>query len=253
MRVDAVDPVLLNAVSIANVSMDEALSMIERAVRERLRRCVFFVNADCMNLSARDPGYHRILGRDDAWVFGDGAGIKLAGALSRQPLQDNVNGTDMFPLLAAQCAKNGQSIFLLGAKEGVAAEVEARMVAAYPGLRIAGTHHGYFQHGECPEVIARINDSGADIVMVALGAPLQERFIARHRDALASPVLMGVGGLFDFYSGRVPRAPKILRDASLEWTWRLMMEPRRMWRRYLVGNFAFVGRVLWWELAGRNR
>ena len=244
--------VLLNSVPITNVSMPEALAMIETAVGSKERRCVFFVNADCMNISARDPDYHRILNREDAWVFGDGAGIKLAGAISGQPVRDNVNGTDMFPLLARRCSENGQSIFLLGARDGVAREVEERMKAAHPSLRIAGTHHGYFRHDDCDDVIARINASQADILMVAFGAPLQERFIARHRDRLTAPIVMGVGGLFDFYSGRVPRAPKVLRDASLEWAWRLMMEPRRMWKRYLVGNFTFVGRVLWWEMSGRN-
>jgi N-acetylglucosaminyldiphosphoundecaprenol N-acetyl-beta-D-mannosaminyltransferase len=247
-----VDRVLLNAVPITNVSMDEALAMIERAVRERERRCIFFVNADCMNISARDAEYHATLGRDDAWVFADGAGIKLAGVISRQPVKDNVNGTDMFPLLCAACAGNGQSLFLLGARPGVAEEVQERMSALHPGLRVAGTHHGYFSHEDCDAVIDRINASGADILLVAFGAPLQERFIARHRARLTVPLVMGVGGLFDFYSGRIPRAPKILRDASLEWAWRLAMEPRRLWKRYLVGNFTFLGRVVWWEIAGRN-
>jgi len=247
-----VKTVLLNAVPIINVSMAEALEMIERVVKSRERRCVFFVNADCMNISARDPEYHGTLVRDDAWVFGDGAGIKLAGAIIRQPVRDNVNGTDMFPLLASQCARNGQTIFLLGAKDGIAEEVKRRMTSLHPGLRIAGAHHGYFRHDDCEDVIEKINASGADILMVAFGAPLQERFIAKHRARLHAPVVMGVGGLFDFYSGRIPRAPKVLRDASLEWAWRLAMEPRRMWKRYLVGNFTFVGRVLWWEIAGRN-
>ncbi len=243
---------LLNAVRITNVSMNEALAMIEAAVRTGERRCGFFVNADCMNISARDPDYHRILGREDAWVFGDGAGIRLAGAISRQPLRDNVNGTDMFPLLCNRCASNGQRLFLLGARPQVADDVARRMSALHPGLQIAGTHHGYFAHEDCEGVLDAINTSGADIVLVAFGAPLQERFIARHRERLRAPVVMGVGGLFDFYSGRIPRAPRLVRDVSLEWAWRLAMEPRRMWRRYLVGNFTFIGRVLWWELGRRN-
>jgi N-acetylglucosaminyldiphosphoundecaprenol N-acetyl-beta-D-mannosaminyltransferase len=120
------------------------------------------------------------------------------------------------------------------------------------GLRFAGTHHGYFSVEETGAVVERINASGADILLVALGAPRQERFIADHRAALTPSVAMGVGGLFDFYSGRIPRAPLLLRRVRLEWTWRLAMEPRRMWRRYLIGNFAFVSRVVWWQLQGRN-
>lgn len=232
--------------------MEEALSLVEATARAKERRCFYFVNADCLNISARDPEYHRVLARPDAIVFGDGAGIRLAGALSRQHVRDNVNGTDMFPLLCQASARSGHSIFLLGARPGVAEEVAVRMEKETPGLRFAGTHHGYFSAEETPAVVEAINASGADILLVALGAPRQERFIADHRAALAPSVAMGVGGLFDFYSGRIPRAPILLRRARLEWTWRLAMEPRRMWRRYLIGNFAFVSRVVWWQLQGRN-
>lgn len=247
MGVNARRRVVVNEVPILNVSMDEAVTMIEKAVRERHRRCVFFVNADCINITARDPGYRRLLARDDAWVFGDGVGVRIAGAINHQRVVDNVNGTDMFPLLAARCAGNGQAIFLLGGREGIARRVEQRMTARYPGLRIAGTYHGFFGPDASDAVIDQVNASGADIVLVALGAPLQERFIARHRAALQAPVLVGVGGLFDFYSGRIRRAPKLVRELSLEWVWRMAMEPRRLWKRYLLGNVAFLARVLWWE------
>src|SRR5512144_33893 len=248
MGVNARPRVVVNEVPSLNVSMDEAVTMIERAARERNPRCVFFVNADCINITTRDPGYRRLLARDDAWVFGDGVGVRIAGAISRQRVVDNVNGTDMFPLLAARCAGNGQAIFLLGGREGVARRVAQRMTARYPGLRIAGTHHGFFAPDACSAVIDQVNASGADIVLLALGAPLQERFIAAHREALRPPVLVGVGGLFDFYSGRIRRAPKLVRDLSLEWAWRLAVEPRRLWKRYLLGNVAFLAQVLWWEL-----
>lgn len=244
--------VRINAVPIRNVSMVEALELIDAAVVARDRRCVFFVNADCLNVSARDTRYHHVLGREDALVFADGIGVKLAGHLSRQQVRDNVNGTDMFPLLCSLAAERGRSIFLLGARPGVADEVKQRMTALNPGLKVAGTHHGYFDKRESAPVVEQINRSGADILLVAFGAPAQERWIAEHRHQLQVPVAMGVGGLFDFYSGRIPRAPKVVRDMYLEWAWRLAMEPRRMWRRYLVGNFTFMGRVLWWELNGRN-
>ena len=241
--------VSINAVPIWNVTMDEALDAIDDTVKERRKRSVFFVNADCINISARDPEYHRVLGRDGAMVFGDGAGIRLAGRVSGQPVKDNVNGTDMFPLLCERAAAKGHRLFLLGAQPGVADEVVEKM--ARPGLEFAGTHHGYFD--DPGPVIEAINRSKADIVLVAFGAPRQERWIDAHHHEIDAPVMMGVGGLFDFYSGRIRRAPRILRDHSLEWSWRLLMEPRRMWKRYLIGNFTFVGRVVWWELSGRNR
>jgi N-acetylglucosaminyldiphosphoundecaprenol N-acetyl-beta-D-mannosaminyltransferase len=240
--------VRINAIPIANVSMDEALDRIDGAIERSEKRCVFFVNADCVNISAVDPRYLRVLQRSDAWVFGDGLGIRIAARISRQPVKDNVNGTDMFPRLCERCATSGRSIFLVGAKPGVAEEVKRRMEALQPGLIIAGAEHGYHEASQWGEVVERVNASKADVVLVAFGAPRQEMWIAEHRETLDASVAMGVGGLFDFCSGRMPRAPKLVRQASLEWAWRLAMEPRRLWRRYVIGNFRFMGRVVWSEL-----
>jgi len=244
--------VRINRVPILNVSLDEALDLIGDCIDRRERRSVFFVNAHCINVSARDPAYRSLLLREDATVFGDGIGVRIAGWLSRQPLRDNVNGTDMFPLLCARAVERKWSLFLLGAQPGVPDELVRRITPRYPGLRIAGLRHGYFDETESDSVLRAINASGADVLLVALGVPRQEQWIAAHRESLRVPVAMGVGGLFDYYSGRIPRAPRMLRKASLEWAWRLAMEPGRMWRRYLVGNFAFMGRVLWWSLTRKN-
>ena len=243
----------IGGMGLANVTMGEALDMIEAAIDRREKRCLFFVNADCVNLSAKAPGYRGVLGRPDAWLFGDGVGIRIAGRLSRQPVRDNVNGTDMFPLLCERAAASGRALFLLGAKPGVAQEVARRMRTLHPALRFAGVEHGYHEASEWPGVVEAINRSGADVLLVAFGAPRQEQWIAEHRAALEVPVAMGVGGLFDFYSGRIPRAPRLVRSVSLEWAWRLAMEPGRLWRRYLIGNVAFMARVLRWQLAGRNQ
>jgi N-acetylglucosaminyldiphosphoundecaprenol N-acetyl-beta-D-mannosaminyltransferase len=125
------------------------------------------------------------------------------------------------------------------------------MSARYPGLEIAGTHHGYFKPGrEERDVIDAINRSGAEILFVAFGVPLQEIWIERNRHRLKPSVVIGVGGLFDYYSGRIPRAPLALRRTGLEWLWRLAMEPGRLWRRYLLGNAEFLGRVAMLKLFG---
>ncbi|HNW79296.1 MAG TPA: WecB/TagA/CpsF family glycosyltransferase, partial [Candidatus Competibacteraceae bacterium] len=116
-----------------------------------------------------------------------------------------------------------------------------------PGLVIAGTQHGYFSPAEEGEIIARINASGAGVLLVAFGVPRQELWLAEHHEVLLPPVRMGVGGLFDFYSGRIPRAPLWLREIGLEWVWRLIQEPGRMWRRYILGNPLFLYRV--WKQA----
>jgi N-acetylglucosaminyldiphosphoundecaprenol N-acetyl-beta-D-mannosaminyltransferase len=117
------------------------------------------------------------------------------------------------------------------------------MQARYPELIIAGTRDGYFDAAEEAEVIESINASGADILLVAFGAPRQDVWLKAHKQALRVPVRMGVGGLFDFYSGRIPRAPVWMREMGLEWTYRLLQEPGRMWRRYIIGNPLFLYRV----------
>jgi len=117
------------------------------------------------------------------------------------------------------------------------------MVQRFPDLRIAGARDGYFTTEEEPAVVAEINDSGAAILLVAFGVPRQELWIASRRNELKTPVCLGVGGLFDFYSGRIARAPVWMREIGLEWVWRMLQEPKRMWRRYIIGNPLFLSRV----------
>jgi len=226
-----------------NLSMEEAIEAIVRpADRGRLLQ-VSFVNVDCVNLSYRDPIYRSALVHSDLRLA-DGIGLRIAGRILRNEIRQNVNGTDLFPRLLARLAATGQSIFLLGGRPGVANEVAAWARANYPGVRVAGTAHGYFAADEEGPLIQRINESGANILLVAFGAPRQENWIQRNAGRLRVHSALGVGGLFDFYAGRIPRAPQWLRELGLEWTYRLYQEPRRMWRRYLVGNVVFLSRVM---------
>jgi N-acetylglucosaminyldiphosphoundecaprenol N-acetyl-beta-D-mannosaminyltransferase len=149
----------------------------------------------------------------------------------------------MFPLLCEVAARERLPIYLLGARPGIAKAVADNMVKRYPELEIAGTRDGYFDSGEEQAVVDAINTSGARILLVAFGAPRQELWLERWRERLVPPVGMGVGGLFDFYSGRIPRAPVWMREMGLEWVFRLMQEPGRMWRRYIIGNPLFLYRV----------
>lgn len=225
-----------------NLDRDESLAAIEAALAARQPTRIAFVNADCVNLAARDPEYKRQLDRMD-WVFIDGIGMRIAGRVFRQPVRDNVNGTDLFPPLCAALAHNGRRLFLLGARPGVAAAAAEWAAARYPGLVIAGCRDGYFGAEEDGAVVAAIRESRADVVLVALGAPRQESWIDRHAEATGTTVVIGVGGLFDYYSGRIPRAPLWMRKSGLEWLFRLIQEPARLWRRYLVGNVVFLARV----------
>lgn len=226
-----------------NVTKDESLDRIESLLAEDRGHSVFFVNAHCVNLAWDDDGYRGVLNRADL-VLPDGTGMRLAGCLLGRRLRDNVNGTDLFPLLCGRLERLRAPVFLLGALPGLAEKVADWIRRTYPGLPVAGTHHGYFTPQEEPEVVARVAASGARVLLVAMGVPLQERFVGRHLAATGVRVALGVGGLFDFYSGRIPRAPLWMRRAGLEWFFRLLLEPRRLWRRYLIGNVRFLVLVL---------
>ena len=205
-----------------------------------------FVNPDCLNIAYTQDRYRAVL-QQAARVLPDGIGVKIGCRMRGVGLAANVNGTDLFPRLCERAARDGFSLFLLGARPGIAELVAENTQARYPGLMIAGIQHGYFGPDEEDAIIARINASGAGVLLVAFGVPRQELWLADHHDALTPPVRMGVGGLFDFYSGRIPRAPLWLREIGLEWVWRLIQEPGRMWRRYILGNPLFLYRV--WKQA----
>ena len=131
-------------------------------------------------------------------------------------------------------------IYLLGARPGVCEDMVAKLATEFPNLTVSGYHHGYITPEEEATVLDGINRSGAGILLVAMGVPGQELWIDRNYDKLEIPVPMGVGGLFDFMSGRMPRAPLWMREIGMEWAYRLYQEPRRMWRRYIIGNVVFL-------------
>ncbi|MCX7205541.1 MAG: WecB/TagA/CpsF family glycosyltransferase [Proteobacteria bacterium] len=206
------------------------------------QRRIAFVNPHCANLASKDPLYRGVLNSADL-LLPDGSGVLLASRILKTPLQENTNGTDLFPILCKQWQQAGARLYLLGGRHGVAEEVARRLLKKYPGLHIAGTYHGYSPSKDTPALIKEIKQSKADVLVVAMGAPLQDNWIACNQQATAVPLAIGVGGLFDFISGRIPRAPLWLRELGLEWCWRLLQEPGRMWQRYLIGNFTFLARV----------
>lgn len=200
---------------------------------------VQFINAHCVNVAQTNGAYREVLNRAD-FLLPDGSGMAIAARLAGTELGENLNGTDLFPELCRSAAQRGQSIFLLGGKAGIAEAAGLAMQDRYPALNIAGTRHGYWSAGEEDAVVAEINASGAAIVLVGLGVPTQEIWIDRIRDRLMARVVMGVGGLFDYYSGSIPRAPAAVRQIGCEWIWRLAQEPRRLFVRYVLGNPRFL-------------
>ena len=224
-------------------SRSEMARHILARVNSARRSTVNFVNAHCVNVAKTDPAYRTALNESDM-LLPDGVGIEIAAKMTGQELGENLNGTDLFPELCREAQEEGVGIFLLGGEPGVAHGAADWAAENYPALRIAGAHNGFFDAEEETALIKRINESFAGIVLVGMGVPHQETWIARNRHRINAPVVMGVGGLFDYYSGRIPRAPKIVRTIKSEWMWRLAMEPRRMAKRYLWGNGEFLAHAL---------
>jgi len=241
------DKLCLLGVEFENQTMHYAIDLIQQTVEENGKRRVFFVNPDCFNKLTHDRDYRIVLNRAET-IFPDGIGINIACKIMNQQLRENVNGTDMFPFICEMASQKGMSLYFLGAKPGVVDALVDNLKGLYPALHIAGYHHGYFdKEKESEEIVERINASSADILFVAFGAPYQEKWIDYWYDQINTKVLLGVGGLFDFYSGRITRSPRWMREIGLEWLYRLYQEPGRMWRRYIIGNPLFLIRVLKWK------
>ena len=205
-------------------------------------RSVFFLNAHCANLRARNRTYAAALARADM-ILPDGIGVELAARMTGARLTENLNGTDFTPALLHRAARRGLSVFLFGARPGTAERAANILCQTIPGLRIAGTRDGYAGAADADAAVAQINASGANILLVAMGVPQQELWIDAHLPDLKPQLVLGVGALFDFLAGTVSRAPVVVRKARLEWLWRLAQEPRRLAKRYLIGNATFMARA----------
>lgn len=239
----ASDRLFILGIKIDNYSMAEAIDTIISYLDDARHRQVCFVNADCANIAYKNSYYKSVL-NESSLCFADGVGLKIAGKILRQDIAQNVNGTDMFPLLCNSLEQTEYKVFLLGARPEVVEGVATWIRTNHPGLQLCGYHHGYFSSEEETQVIDQIRQSDAHLLLVAFGAPKQDIWIHEHLVQTNVKVAIGVGGLFDFYSGRIPRAPLWMREIGMEWFYRFMQEPGRLWKRYLVGNGVFLFRVI---------
>lgn len=222
----------------------ELLAWIEAALGRSGPAVVFYANVYAANLIHSDAAFRAAYDLADV-VFCDGQGLRVGGAILGQPLPERFTPPDWVDRLAAVCAARGTGVFLLGGRPGVAAEAAARLRSRHRGLRVSA-YHGYFlgEPGGEAAALAAIRAFGPGLLLVGMGMPLQERWVAARRAELAVPVVITVGALFDYLAETVARGPRWLTDNGFEWLCRLVVEPRRLWRRYLIGNPAFFLRVL---------
>jgi N-acetylglucosaminyldiphosphoundecaprenol N-acetyl-beta-D-mannosaminyltransferase len=182
----------------------------------------------------------------------DGTGVVWGARLFGIKVPERVAGVDIMEQLFALCADRGFKPYLLGAEQHVLDAVAARLRQVYPNLVVAGTHDGYFKSDEEASVVEAINASGADCLFVAMPTPRKERFLKKYRNHLLPNFVMGVGGSFDVYGGKVSRAPRLVQAIGLEWLYRVLQEPGRLWRRYYETNTAYLV-LLWRALRSRGQ
>jgi N-acetylglucosaminyldiphosphoundecaprenol N-acetyl-beta-D-mannosaminyltransferase len=247
------DRVELFGVPMDVLTMDETVREIDRRMAGGIFTQHVVVNVAKIVQAQDDPELAEAVRACDV-INIDGAGVVFGARLLGMKIPERVAGIDLFERLLGYGETNGRSVYLLGATPEVISEAVARIRSNHPKLEIAGYHHGYFWDDE-ESIVREIRASGADMLFVGIGSPLKERFINRWRDGFGVMFAMGVGGTFDVVAGTVRRAPRWMQRAGLEWFFRVLQEPRRMWRRYLVTNTRFLGMLLreqWARLRGRS-
>jgi len=217
---------------------------------EQTRR-VYNVNVHAMNLAAKHPDHLAALQSADL-VFCDGFGVKWGARMAGVHVPHRMTPPDWIDAFAAAAGASGQTVYALGDEPGVAEAFQRALALRHPAYRSAGAHHGFFEKEgpECDAVVEAINRSGATHLLVGLGMPTQERWVEANLSRLRPRVLLPVGALYRWYVGVDQRAPRWMTDRGLEWLGRLARDPRRHFRRYVVGNPRFLARVLWARVRG---
>ena len=227
------------------LSMAETLGLAEESMQTHRPLLHTVVNVAKLVTMAKDPELREDVVSADV-INVDGTGVLWGARLLGVDIDERVAGVDVMTEMFALCANKGYRPFLLGAEQHVLDAMAAELSRRYPGLVVAGMQHGYFATEQEAGVIAAINASGADCLFVALPTPRKERFLKRYRSELLPSFVMGVGGSFDVFAGKVVRAPRLVQRLGLEWLFRLAQEPRRLWRRYYETNIGYA--MLLWRM-----
>ena len=218
-------------VNVDSITFAGALDKAEALVRTEGVSMIFTPNPEIVMCAKNDAELQSILNSADLCTA-DGIGVVYASKIIGNPVPERVAGFDLVCALLERMSKTGEGVFLFGAKPGVAETAKVKMEEKYPGIVISGTHDGYFKPEDEDKIVEEINASGAKLLLVCLGAPKQEKWIAKNRNRLNVNLCMGVGGTLDVFAGTAKRAPEIFIKLNLEWAYRVLKNPSR------IGRFA---------------
>lgn len=229
--------------AVDNLTMQETLQEVQLAVKNHRQIHHTVVNAGKIVALQTDEKLQESVNNADL-INADGQAVVWASKILKKPLKERVAGIDLFVNLLEMAHQNHYSVYLLGAKPEILESLVHQLGEKYsPGL-IAGFHHGYFAAAEEEEIAKKINESGAKFLFVAITSPKKEIFLNTYKNHLKNlNFIMGVGGSFDVLAGKTKRAPIWMQNAGLEWFYRFIQEPKRMWKRYLIGNSKFIALV----------
>lgn len=225
------------------LTMEQTIDFAEEMIRRRIPTQHVVINALKVNLMQEDPELRRIV-NSCPLINADGMSTVWGARLLGIPVQERVAGVDLFLELTERSAQCGYKIYLFGAREEVVKKTKEVLEERYPGVQIVGYRNGYFTEADEPGIVDEMAKSGADIMFVGFSSPKKEYWINRNLQKVNIPFVMGVGGCFDWLAGVTKRPPIWVEKCGLAWFFRLIQEPKRMWRRYLIGNPKYVMLVL---------
>jgi len=227
---------------IHQVTMTTALETIDGFIRDGSPHHIVTADASMLVMAQEDAGLRAIISKAEL-ITPDSEGIRWAAKRQGAPLPERVSGVEIVERLCERSVTHGYRIYFLGAAPGVADKAKARMEEKYPGTQIVGTRDGFFKDADIPAMIETIRAARPDVLVVALGIPKQEKWIAAQRATLGVPVLIGVGGTLDVLSGTVKRAPLLMRRLKLEWLWRVLSNPKKIGKVMLLPRFVAMVRA----------
>ncbi len=233
------DKVQIVGIGIHNITIDDGAVILRDYLQGSELKTVYTPNSEILFDAVKDPEFQRILNSGDL-VVPDGIGVVMASKFYGKPFKERVAGYDLMNRLIEIVWSEEKSIYLLGGKPGVAVEAAEKVREKYVGINISGVRDGYFHEDKDDEIISEINLRQTDVLLVALGAPKQEKWIFRNREKLNCSIAMGVGGSLDGLAGRVSRAPEFYQKAGLEWFYRLIKDPRRVGRVMKLPKFILL-------------